>query len=102
MLVAYPRFQIPLNPPFLKGEISHNDLDGTTIKAAKIYKTGGLKIKDTLRNCQQENERCLKCYAVVSLEFERIWWEEMTDQKRAIGGKTAQIQQRYVWEPLQV
>jgi hypothetical protein len=32
-------------PPFLKGEISHNDLDGTTIKAAKIYKTGGLEIK---------------------------------------------------------
>jgi hypothetical protein len=42
LLVAYPRFQIPLNPPFLKGEISHNDLDGTKIKAAKIYKTGGL------------------------------------------------------------
>jgi hypothetical protein len=34
-LVAYPRFQIPLNPPFIKGEISHNDLDGTTIKAAR-------------------------------------------------------------------
>ena len=43
---------------FLKGEISHNDLDGTTIKAAKIYKTGGLEIKDTLRKCQQENEGC--------------------------------------------
>ncbi len=49
MLVAYPSFQIPLNPPFLKGEISHNDLDGTTIKSAKIYKTGGLEIKDTFR-----------------------------------------------------
>ena len=48
-------FQIPLNPPFLKGEISHNDLDGTAIKAAKIYKTAGLEIKDTLRKCQQEN-----------------------------------------------
>ena len=23
----------------------------------------------------------LKCYAVVSLGFERIWWEEMTDPK---------------------
>jgi hypothetical protein len=57
-LVAYPRFQIPLNPPFLKWEISHNDLDGTTIKAAKIYKTGGLEIKDTLKKCQQENEGC--------------------------------------------
>jgi hypothetical protein len=38
-------FQIPLNPPFLKGEISHNDLNRTTIKAAKIYKTGGLEIR---------------------------------------------------------
>ncbi len=54
MLVAYHRFQIPLNPPFLKGKISHNDLDGTTIKAAKIYKTGGMEIK----KCQQENEGC--------------------------------------------
>jgi hypothetical protein len=45
LLVAYPHFQIPLNPPFLKGEISHNDLDRTTIKAAKIYKTGGLEIR---------------------------------------------------------
>jgi hypothetical protein len=47
-----------LDPPLLKGEINHNDLDGTTIKAAKIYKTGGLEIKDTLRKCQQENEGC--------------------------------------------
>ena len=45
------RFQIPLNPPFLKGEISHNDLDGTTIKAAKIYKTGGLEIKVHSEGC---------------------------------------------------
>jgi hypothetical protein len=59
LLVAYPSFQIPLSPPFLKGEISHNDIDGTTIKAAKIYKTGGPEIKNTLRKCQQENERCL-------------------------------------------
>ena len=44
----YLRFQILINIPFPKGKISHNDLDGTTIKAAKIYKTGGLKIKDTL------------------------------------------------------
>jgi len=60
LLSAYPRFQIPLNPPFLKGEISHNDLDGTTIKATKIYKSGGLEIKGTLRKCQQENEGCRK------------------------------------------
>jgi hypothetical protein len=65
LLVAYPRFQIPLNPPFLKGETSNNDLDGTTIKAAKIYKTGGLEIKDTLRNCQHENERC-RLYGEIS------------------------------------
>jgi len=64
-LVAYPRFQIPLNPPFLKGEISHNDLDETTIKTAKIYKTGGLEIKDTLRKCQQKNEGCQNRYVVI-------------------------------------
>jgi hypothetical protein len=68
-LVAYPRFQIPLNPPFLKGEISHNDIDGTTIKAAKIYKTGGLEIKDTLRKCQQENEGCRIADALLSLRI---------------------------------
>jgi len=65
LLVAYPHFKsplIPLNPPFLKGEISHNDLDGTTIKAAKIHETAGLEIKDTLRKCQQENEGCQKLY----------------------------------------
>jgi hypothetical protein len=58
-VIAYPRFKIPLNPPFLKGEISHNDLDGTTIKVAKIYKNSGQEIKDALRKCQQENEGCL-------------------------------------------
>jgi hypothetical protein len=57
-LVVVGSLQIPLNPPFLRGEISHIDLDETTIKADPIYKTGGLEIKDTLRKCQQENEGC--------------------------------------------
>ena len=56
--------KIPGNPALIRpvmnsaGHISNNDLDGTTIKAAKIYKTAGLEIKDTLRKCKQENEGC--------------------------------------------
>ncbi len=42
-------FKSPLNPPFLKGEISHNDLNGTTIKATKIYLRLGKFMNYSLR-----------------------------------------------------
>ena len=81
--------------------LSGEDISGLSLDALKSIPAMVEKMADARIQVDQYGESLnrkygnlnLKCYAVVSLGFERIWWEE------TIGGKTAQIQQRYVWEP---